>query len=114
MSDLQINEAFSKIAALADALGVRAIDTLHGCWEFQVDEQWWISLNGHKEKTKDSHGAEVPPYHAVVEYNGWPAGIIGPANGIIAAGSCANENSFIAALEAATEKARLAPQSERT
>lgn len=105
MSGPQVMEAFAKIAKLGCALGVSDIYKLPGCWELQIDDQWWIAMNGHKTPTKDSHGFEVPPFHAAVEYNGWPAGIISPAGGIIAAGSCANENTFIAALEAATHTA---------
>ena len=101
----QIAEAFARIAALGGALGVRNVNKLPGCWEHQVDERWWISLNGHKETIKDSHGAEVPGFHAAIEYNGWPAGIISPIGGIIAAGEGANEHNFIEALKAATAKA---------
>jgi hypothetical protein len=104
VSEPQLMEAFARIADLGCALGVRDINKLPGCWEHQIDKQWWIALNGHREPMKDSHGFEVPPFSAAVEYNGWPAGIIDPSGGIIAAGSCANENTFIDALIAATEK----------
>jgi hypothetical protein len=111
---VQVMEAFAKIAALGCALGVRDINKLPGCWEHQVDKQWWISLNGHKETIKNSDDFDVPPFHAAIKYNGWPAGLISPAGGVIAAGSRANENTFIAALEAATEQAkRREPQEDR-
>jgi len=106
MADLQVKEAFVRIAELAGALGVENIGTLPACWEHQVDKRWWIAVNAHKEEIKDSHGATVPSFCAVIEYNGWPAGIIGPGEGIIAAGSMANEDTFIAALLAATDKAK--------
>jgi hypothetical protein len=105
MSEPQIAEAFAMIAELGSALGVRDVNKLPGCWEHQVDEQWWIALNGHRETIKDSHGSDVMPFHAVIEFNGWPAGIISPAGGIIAAGSCANESTFIGALREAAAKA---------
>ena len=37
---------------------------------------------------------------AKLTFNGWPAGIIDPMGGIIAAGAAANEDTFIAAIEA--------------
>lgn len=105
-----ISEAFTLIVALAEALGVRRINGLDGCWTQSVDATWWVALNGHAEqcaaKTPDGFAIDVPPYHASLMYNGFPAGIIGPRGGIIAAGSCANEDTFCAALQAAIERAR--------
>lgn len=98
-------EAFARIAELGGALGVRNVNELPGCWEHQIDEHWHLSLNGHKEAITDSKGREVPPFHASIDWNGWPAGLISPGGGIIAAGACANEDTFIEALKAATLKA---------
>lgn len=39
------------------------------------------------------------PVQAKIKFNGWPAGVIDPLGGIIAAGQAANEDSFIAAIE---------------
>jgi hypothetical protein len=47
---------------------------------------WEISLDGANLR-------------ASIKFNGWPAGIIDPAGGIIAAGGIANEDAFIAAIE---------------
>jgi hypothetical protein len=44
---------------------------------------------------------ELPAMTCMVTYNGWPAGMLGPFGGIIAAGDAANERSFIDALRAA-------------
>jgi hypothetical protein len=71
-----------------------------GCWERQIDEHWWIAVNGHREEKQNSHGGMVPPFNCMVEFNGWPAGLFDPYNGIIAAGEAANEETFAAALEA--------------
>lgn len=106
VSEPEVKEAFVKLAELGGALGVQSINQLPGCWECQIDSQWWISMNGHREAIKDSHGAEVPAFHACIEFNGWPAGIIGPSAGIIAAGSLANEDTFIAAIDARIAKER--------
>ena len=101
-----MSAAFIRICDLALELGVRAINGLPACWEHQVDEHWFIAVNGHGEAQKTSNGNAVPPFNCYIEFSGFPAGLITPYDGIIAAGSVANEDSFIAALERATEKAR--------
>lgn len=98
---MPITEAFAEIAALASRMGVRRINEIEGCWETDIDTRWWISVNGHGQTTTNSHGVEVPPFSAYVEFNGWPAGIINPGDGVIAAGDAANEQAFIEALKAA-------------
>lgn len=99
----RIVEAMMRVVELAEKLGVTKINEMDGCWEHQVDEKWWIACNGHQETTRNSHGAEVPPFHVYVEYNGWPAGLINPRQGVIAAGEGANERTFIAALRKAAK-----------
>jgi hypothetical protein len=94
-----LTHAMVEIVDLAARLGVAQINKLPGCWELQVDAQWWIALNGHSEPTKCSKGAAVPPFHAYVEFNGWPAGVIGCHAGTIAAGAAANEQAFIEAVK---------------
>lgn len=98
---MPITEAFAEIVKLAERRGVARINDLPGCWEPEIGGEWKIALNGHREPAKSSSGAEVPPFSAYIEYNGWPAGVIDPSGGIIAAGECANEDAFIAALRAA-------------
>lgn len=103
-----INLAFMEITKLCEALGVSGINQFPGCWEYQVDEQWRIALNGHREPTKCSTGFLVAPFHCYVEWGGLPAGEFHPTHGgFIAAGDVANEDAFIAALKQATEKAAL-------
>ena len=93
-------------------LGVKRINELPGCWEQRVDDQWWFAMNGHNEPmiarssdgaSSSGEGVSVPPFHAYVEYNGWPAGMLTPYDGILAAGEGANEETFAAALESATQ-----------
>lgn len=63
--------------------------------------EWEIALNGTGEqKAKSEAHPALPPFNAYVQFNGWPAGIIGPDGGPLAAGSAANEDTFIAAIEA--------------
>lgn len=101
---MQISEAFLKIGDLCVAADAAPLNKHAGCWEYQVDERWWIAVNGHPEPTRNSDNFEVAPFTAVVKYNGWPAGVLDPSGGIIAAGECANEGAFIEALIAATKK----------
>jgi hypothetical protein len=97
----EISEAYIEVVNLARAIGVTRIDLMEGCWEHQIDDQWWIAMNGHKKPTKCSAGATVPPFEMYVQFNGWPAGVVAPNGGIIAAGELANEDTFIAAVKAA-------------
>jgi hypothetical protein len=48
---------------------------------------------------KNSVGIDVAPFESYIEFNDWPVGMITPFGGIIAAGECANENTFIEALD---------------
>lgn len=97
---------FGAIAELALALGVRDLCQRDGCWAHQVDDRWWLAVNGKREPqsvvvTARGGGGEevsVPQYSAVIYYNGWPAGIVDPFGGVLAAGEGANEDTFLAAL----------------
>ena len=94
---MRVAECFGKVAELAGALGVQGINTLSGCWDHQVDEYWLIKVNGHRE-TID----RIQPYEMMIWFNGLPAGIVHPIRGgVIAAGELVNEDTFIAALDAA-------------
>ena len=100
---------FQRVVELALALGVRSIKDLPGCWEYQIDEHWWIALNGHDQEITCSHSAtKIKPYCGYIEFNGWPAGYLSVAGGVLAAGLIANEKVLIAALDRAIarEKAK--------
>ncbi len=99
-----VSLAFAKLVELGLALGFKSVSQLDGCAEFAIDDQWWCALNGHRERTKCTRGAEVPSFHAYVEFNGWPAGVISPRGGEFVAGAAANEDAFIAALESAIKQ----------
>ena len=102
--DKSITEVFVEIAALAERIGVAPINALLGCWEHQVDPHWWIAVNGHAEPVQCSMGTKVPSFSAYVQFNGWPAGIINPFGGTLVAADAANEDTFIAALQAANQE----------
>lgn len=101
---MRIPLAMSLIADLCVALGVAPATQCEGCWEHQVDEDWWIFLNAHGHPVPTSKGIEVPPYTCVVHWREWPAGMFDVSGGSIAAGEAANEQTFIAALQAAIAK----------
>jgi len=105
-TERSISNVFNAIVDLALTLGVRSIKDLPACWEHQVDDEWFIAINGHDTEQRTTNGNRVLPFHCYIEYNGWPAGLITPYDGVIAAGSRANEDSFLAALESATTTAR--------
>lgn len=109
---MKVSEAFSEVMALAEAMGVQRVNELPGCWEVQVSEGWRIAVNGHREPTKCSNGADVPPFHVAVDWHGFPAGIFGVQGGLIAAGDAANEASLIAALKAKAREVRGGPPPE--
>jgi hypothetical protein len=75
-----------------------------GVWEDKIDAHWWIAVNPHHETLKTSTGASVQFGELYIEFNGWPAGIITPHGGPMCAGQIANEDAFIAAVQAATRK----------
>lgn len=82
-----MNLAFLGCCALAVKDDVGLISALPDHTFTRTVGVWKIALNG-----KD--------FQAKIEFNGWPAGIIDPHGGIIAAGEAANEDTFIAAIEA--------------
>lgn len=91
---------FLLLAKLAKKDGASPLNKHKGCWERQIDKHWWVAVNGHKEPVKCSKGPNVPPFNCYVDFNGWPAGLFDPVNGLMAAGDAANEETFAAAIEA--------------
>lgn len=98
-NDRPICELFMAIAELHGRDKLPPLNRLSGCWERQIG-RWWIAVNGHDQPVKCSKGAAVGAFECYVEYNGWPAGIFNPYGGVLAAGSCANEDVFLAAVRA--------------
>lgn len=96
---------FALACMLAYTLGARDIGKRPGCWEHQVSAGWWVAINGSGDTRKDSEGRDVPPFSVAAYWYGWPAGIVTPTSGIIAAGSEASEDSLIAALREAIVRA---------
>lgn len=95
--------AFSKLADVALALGAAPLTKWPGPWECSLPGGWGAKINGHDKKIDG-----VPPYSAMLTFNGWPAGCINPAGGVIITGS---ENAFIAACEQELQRLAGAPPS---
>ena len=95
MSEIPV--VMSKILDLANKLGITNIREFErGLWEHKLDERWKFAMNG-MDRTID----RIPPFSVLVKFNGWPAGIVDFNGGVIAGGAAANEDAFIAVLDAA-------------
>lgn len=94
-----------KIFELVTELAIKdkVVPIMDKIWERKIDKHWKIVVNGYNE-TKELCGIEIPAYHIYVEFNGFPAGLINPFDGIICAGKEANIERFIGALETAIEE----------
>lgn len=102
-----ICEAFLKVGMLAHALGARSIKDFSGCWQHQFTHDgslWQIALNAHLEPNEASPigamACQVPRLSVAVWFNGWLAAIFDPRGGTFVAGTLANEDAFIEALDA--------------
>ena len=99
MTDRPICAAFMALALLAKHDKLDA-DPEAGLWHRKVGG-WEIWANrGGNPQTRSPNEPEISPCSVYLEWMGWPAGLIYPYGGIIAAGEGANEDSFIAAIEA--------------
>ena len=96
-----VSEAFALIADLAIALGAAPLTKHVGCWEHQLGKRWFIAVNGHRTPTKTSKGDEVPPFHAYVERDGWPFGLIAPHDGVMVGYRGEAEDDLISELKRA-------------
>lgn len=92
-----LESIWTSICTIAEKSGVVPLNKLPGLWVFEA-ERWKLSLNAHQEKIGD-----VSPFTANVEFNGFPAGIISPNDGLIAAGDLANIFTLEEALRAKAE-----------
>lgn len=71
-------------------------------WERSVGA-WTLCLNGNKDGAIQWRGYSIPPFHAAVTFNDWPAGLFSPFGGSIAAGKEANEAKLIQAIQQEVE-----------
>lgn len=115
-----LSAAFVLIAQLALVAGNgQAINRLPGAWSYaftSTDERgaewrWQIAVNGHREPVLNPFAVRttIDPFDAHVHVNGWPFAVINPYGGSMGHGEGANEDTFIAAIEAETERLRGVP-----
>ena len=106
---LVMSEVSAKIIELVAALGVANIYELPGAWQYRIDSQWQIAINGHEYpvtvEPEKGMAIELSPFEIGVWYNGWLAGLLPPVGlaGVIAAGAGANQDTLIAAIDKALE-----------
>ena len=101
MKEEEIGQAYA--LAMELALQEGAAPLKGKVWICEIDEHWKIAINGNRTMQEVDLGngpITVPPFEMYVEFNGWVAGLVGPFEGVIAAGAAANEDAFITALEA--------------
>lgn len=102
-----VSVLMTKVMALHDRLGLPSVKLMPGeIWTHQLDDHWFIAVNANKESVKlgppDGMLVEVHAFSVAVWFNGWYAGEFDTYDGFMAAGSEANEDTLIAALEHAT------------
>lgn len=103
-----LDRVWQSVCTLAAVEGAAPLNAHEGCWCCKIDERWAIAVNGHDRDESIPKGssifplgvAKVLPFHMYVEFNGWPAGMLHPYGGSIAAGELANLSTLAAALEA--------------
>lgn len=93
--------AWLGVCALAKKDGIKDLRN-HGDGVYRTTFGLWTALLNGSDKPVAPEGGKqtLPPFDIYVTFNGWPAGVIGPDGGILAAGDAANEDTFIAAIEA--------------
>lgn len=110
---LPLSEAMAAIALLAVLSGGAPINRLPGPWTYEFthgDWHWQIAVNGHREPVPSPWSTVlIDPFEAHVYVNGWPFGILSPYGGRLGAGTGANEDTFIAALDAEADRLRGVP-----
>lgn len=88
--------AFSKLADVAIALGAAPLTKHYGNWVHDLPGGWHVEVNGAGQRRNG-----VPPYCAMLTFDGTPAGCICPAQGVFIAGC---EDDFIAACQSELDR----------
>lgn len=109
-----LSEAFVRIAELGTTVpGAAPLHRHEGAWVYRFTDaggnEWGLAVNGHKHAVPDTLldlASPIEALTALVSFNGWPFGILDPFGGQMGAGELANEDAFIAALVAETERVR--------
>jgi len=78
-------------ANLREYPGILELELESGRWKFEIHAQ-----------DQEIDGLKMPDVR--IHFNGWPAGVMGPGGGLMAAGEVANEDAMIATLKQALEE----------
>lgn len=80
---MNLSELFTVVCELAIKDGAAPLkEKFPGkCWEKQLNEQWFIAVNGNDAEVKCSKGVTVPPFHAYGERDGCPTFLCNPYGG---------------------------------
>lgn len=100
--------AFVVLCELAEVQGDVPLGKHAQCWECTFPsvlaegrDTWKVAINGHETPMPCSLAKQpVEPFHAHVYYNGWPAAILQPYEGVFVRGAGANEDAFVASVRA--------------
>jgi hypothetical protein len=106
---LGLDALWQLVAAIATKRGEVPICDLPGAWHLVIDEKprWELWCNGHRERidvevaaswATSAHRVTIDPATIYIEYNGWPAGLLTPMGGMIAAGAEGNLRTLVAAV----------------
>lgn len=83
-----LTDVFCTISELALAMGARDIGGMPGCWEVDLDEGWFLAVNGKRTAVGagpvDGEWAEVPAKMAAVWCEGVLVGYVDPWQGVVA------------------------------
>jgi len=112
---MKVAKVFDKMMELHDALRLPPLSKMPGrIWTCQIDKHWFIAVNGSIEiqTLGPLDGSEHPmlcpvhPFHCGVWFNGFYAGEFDAHDGVLCAGTLANEDTLVEAIDAAIVKAR--------
>ena len=80
-----ISELYMRLVLYGLSVGVEKLCDIPGCWEHQINDQWFVAANGHKED-HTSKGFTVWPFHFVLFSNDMPIVIVNAYQGVICGG----------------------------
>lgn len=97
-----MTEVFGAVMDLHKRLNLPSLNLMPGkVWRHTVDTHWFIVMNGNGDEVTDGTDEwKVPihPYACAVWFNGFYAGEFDCKGGVLCAGSVANEDTLIEAL----------------
>ena len=82
---IKLLKIMAPIMTLVKKLGVEEIVSIDGAWEYRIDEQWYIAVNGHThevEVTPDGMmSTRLLPYHFCIWQHGLIVAVFTPTDG---------------------------------